>query len=220
MDLLTMENRCEEILGLAGQIGATRLDEEMNWVYQYEIPTRLGSTTHSGFVDFATVASQQDYDIDTLAAADGSKILKSLVEPITEKDMPRTLRFTDQPRIFWDWHDIGDTTQERSPYSALLLGRTLTLRPIPDGVYNMRFYANLYRAALTSDGVSNTIEAMATVAGAAVNLAISLGRDKSLERAVAMHEKAIGMLFVKSYSGSSSPLSHAQADTRLPGSDF
>jgi len=220
MNLATLRTRTEQVLGLVGAIDAPDVDEQLNLVWQYEIPSRIGGAASDGYVDFVTTNTVGDYDIHILnGLGAGPKILKGFYEPVIDLDIDRKLRYTDQPKIFWNWFDVSSITGRR-PDSALLLGDTLTLRPIPDSNYNLRFYASKYRDALSINGILDTQESMLVVAGAARNLAVLLGRDSGLARAVGIWETYYALVYAKYRSRSSSGMTHAQTESEPAGGGF
>lgn len=213
MNLAKMRTRTEEILGLVGAFDVNDLDEQLNMLWQREVPNRFGGAITQGHVDWSTVSSQADYDIETLATADGGKVLKGFYAPVIDLAFTRILRFTDQPAKFWDWNDTSPVTSGR-PLYVLLQDTTMTIRPIPDQVYTMRFYAGLYRAALTSDGLADDVEAMVCVSGAARNIALFNGRDGPAQRAQVMFEYYVGVLAPKYIGRSQSAMGQDEFPTQ------
>lgn len=75
------------------------------------------------------------------------------------------------------WHRVEDLA-EATPYTALVYGFVLELRPVPNAAYTIRAKARLYPAALTAAGLVYRPRALAAVYSAAYEASASTGMAK------------------------------------------
>lgn len=198
MNLATMESLVLRRLGLgSSDLAASELDRELNRIYRWEIPNLVGEASAKGQVSFVLSIGVDTYDLDaktngTLRAVGRPVLISTLTSPHYPIDV------YDDADLFWRDFDLLDTAQRR-PYAALVQGRTMTLRPVPDAAYVVTMAALLYRGALTSAGISDESEAYVCVDGAAARLASDLGMDEIAAKYMALFREGLGTLAAKYY---------------------
>lgn len=207
-------------LGLEGGLEATDADEALNANHQFALPNLIGGSILEGYIDIVTVAGTQDYNFDTAGAAmTPAVIAKNIYRPVINTATGRPLRYTDQPIEFWSWHD-HDSTDQYEPRSVLVRGRSVTLRPIPDAIYTIRAYGQVYRAALAAAGIADDEEALLVCAMAALDLAEGLGQDQSMQRAQRSYDRHYPLVFAKYQARSRGRQSQSTMDDQAPPVDF
>lgn len=170
------------------------LDRYLNQVWRYSLPDRLSGAAVRGIRTFATVAGQDTYDLDVLFPGE----IRAARRPVMLAS--RTLAFYSDPVAFWADYDVADAAQA-APTGALLDGRRIVLRPVPNGALTVYVQCLCYRAALGADGISDDREAGVVLAGAAELAALDLGMDDIAGRFNARHEIGIGQLVHKYGAG-------------------
>lgn len=151
--------------------GTTRVEEALNEQWQLRLPTAMPGKGKRGFVDFPTVASTDEYDLDVLAET--ANKIRSLTGPYFIND--RQLDVYTNVDDFYEHASRRTNTSEGEPFYVLQLGRVVTLRPVPDVVYTVRAYCLRYNDALPAAGVaiSDMLFAKYVWLGAAADIALN-----------------------------------------------
>jgi hypothetical protein len=157
---------------------STMIDPHLDRIYSYEIPNRCGGGALRGSLTFNTAASTEDYDLDAMAAAEGfvyygirSSICLLAGEPIW---------YSTDPDHFWRVYSRA-ASNEAQPGAVLVDGRVAYFRPIPNGIYAVRFFVNRSRDAFGTELVDD-LEAEVLIRGASMYVAADLGMGLARDR--------------------------------------
>lgn len=142
------------------------VDEFLNGAHRFTVPTEVPGDIREGVWTFETTTGTSIYPFRPSDAA--SQHVMALNGPVFVDDFQiGSFRI---PEWFWYYERPEDTRQSR-PYSALIYGEQLELRPIPDAGYTIRAPGKLFPDALTDDGINERPRALATVCLAAFEAA-------------------------------------------------
>jgi hypothetical protein len=139
-DLTAIRAKVRSLTGrkVEAQLSTAALDGYINQFYQNELPRLLQHTQFEDWFDFDTADGDGgEYTIDALETNDGANILEIDFSYVTIDDAIATV-YTDRALFFSAWPE-GITYDEDQPDSILIEGRSIWLRPPPDGVYNVKF---------------------------------------------------------------------------------
>ncbi len=163
------------------------VDEYLNGAHRYTMVAEVPGDLAEDIWQFETIVGKSNYPFrpdEDNDDADGHPIhVHSLDGPIFIDDYQ--IGSFRKPEWFFYYERPEDTGQSR-PYSALIHGETLKLRPIPDAAYTVRAPGRIYPRVLTSDGIDYRPRALAVVCLAAAEVArrnthTDLGRELEAE---------------------------------------
>lgn len=170
---IEMQDRVRKNIGGVSEadVPSTVIDPVLNRIYQFEIPNRCGGGAIRGVLDFDTVQSFGQYDLDWLSAVQGFVYYGVRASMCLVGGEP--IWYSTDPDHFWRIYSASATNQAH-PGAVLLDGRIAYLRPIPDKAYAIRFFVSRSRAPFGT-GLADDLEAEALIRGAAMYLALDLG---------------------------------------------
>ena len=220
MNLERMRLILGRYLGLEGGLDPTDADSALNVNHQFALPNLIGGAILEGYIDIVTVASTGDYNFDVAGLAMASPVIsKNVFRPVINTANGNFLRVSDQPIEFWGWNDQSSTS-EGEPLDALIRGRSVTFRPIPDAVYTVRVYGQVYRAALTAAGIADEEEATLICAMAGLDMGEQYGRDQTIARAQKAYDRHYPLVWAKYRARSSTAMTQTKADGHVPAERF
>lgn len=177
MDRATRRSRVLKNLGFTDQdVSTTDLDAELDRIFRFEIPNRVGGGAYRREVTFDLVASQDTYDLDTIGAAVTPTPLH--IHGVRNQMVVlngEPIYYTTDPFQFFLIHD-PDATNENEPSELLVDGRQLIFRPTPDAIYSCTLRVSAARDPL--EIITDELEAETVVRGATFYLAAQRGMDE------------------------------------------
>lgn len=153
------------------------IDEYLNGAHRFAIPAEVPGHLVDGVWTFETTAARSGYqyrpadvgDVQLRQGAPLAAVFAHQLDGIVFVD-DFQIRVFRHPERFWYYHRPEDTASSR-PYTALIHGEALELRPIPDTAYTVRVPGKFYPDPLTSDGLDYRPRALATACLAAAEAA-------------------------------------------------
>jgi len=181
MQLSRIQTRIRTNVGWpsTSDLDITRLNEAINYVYQRIIPAYLNwkGLQQYVYLDLSD-GDSGNYDFDTkLKDASGGSVIgdrvRSLEPPIflvVDATTTAILDITYDMASFWDAFRPLTTETSGQPTNALIQGRNLFIRPIPDATYVAKVWANMRPVALSAADEPIVDWSEAIIAGATANL--------------------------------------------------
>ena len=164
----------------------------LDTAWRFTLPGEIDGTFREGSIAFNTTSAKQDYDLDSAADVGSANagMVRAVEKGIRISDERTPLAFYDDFNTFFCEYIYSDTSVGR-PQSVLVRKRTLTLRPIPNGVFSIVVPGSLFNPALTSNGVANDDHALTAVRIALRDYAAEQGADSTSARYSELSESAL-----------------------------
>jgi len=166
----------------------SEIDDYINNYYTNIMPVQLDSRALEVFYSDVTVAGTGEYALASTVPA--------IKLPLMIDNVPIPLSY-DKEAFFNDFPETETTQGE--PIAALLFGRTLYLRPIPDAVYTYKAPITEAPTAFAVDGdvPADQLYGPLIANGAAVEIHLDYGESEEAQLRIAVMDSYVSLVFKK-----------------------